>query len=509
MAPPPPGPPTGRRGGPNAPQRPGGTRQPPGQPPRTPAGPPPPPGTGRQPRPDPTGRGPEGTGRGPVPGRDAEPPAARGSGIGNRLNADQPSGARLAPRPPVPGPPPRQGPQNAPGAPPGRAGANRGPASPGGVAGAASAGASRARMGADAPPADENTRMQPPAENGSVRTPRPEAVRPEAPDREGTERPGPERREDIDPASLTTELEPINEEIQKRRDVDHTLARFSAVHDELAAEERQRRDKRRKLQRFLRFLPWFSDEDDDWDSLGAEPIGEAHDDETSDPEVAEQPRKRRDRRQQIELGGKIGAIAAAALVFLATGVSWGAIRLVDDRCNNTTFHELRRPGDAKALFRAIIDGTPLPGKAGSPRGPQQAGPTGGDSGPGDGNTKKIQVLNGGSTKARVATSTADALRRQGFEVVRVDNATEQVPHTLIRYGSSGQTVAKALAATVPGATMQQDDSMGGAVVLTLGPDFDGTVSPSTSPSSAGAPQSAPSVPRDVSTVNGADASCAS
>jgi hypothetical protein len=52
--------------------------------------------------------------------------------------------------------------------------------------------------------------------------------------------------------------------------------------------------------------------------------------------------------------------------------------------------------------------------------------------------------------------------------------------------------------------------MGGAVVLTLGPEFDGKVVTPTSPSSAsGQPQGQPSEPGNVSAVNGADASCTS
>src|SRR5439155_17375648 len=61
--------------------------------------------------------------------------------------------------------------------------------------------------------------------------------------------------DDMDPICLTTELEPISEETQKRRQVDHTLARFSKVHDELRAEEREKKAKRRKLR------PWSSDDE--------------------------------------------------------------------------------------------------------------------------------------------------------------------------------------------------------------------------------------------------------
>lgn len=66
----------------------------------------------------------------------------------------------------------------------------------------------------------------------------------------------PERREEIDPTCLTTEMEPISEAVEQKRTIDATLARFSAVHDEMAAEEAQRRSRR------VRLMPWLGKDDD-------------------------------------------------------------------------------------------------------------------------------------------------------------------------------------------------------------------------------------------------------
>lgn len=62
-------------------------------------------------------------------------------------------------------------------------------------------------------------------------------------------------RHDDDAMSLTTELEPVTESAMRGRRMDNTLARFAAVHEEIAEEERQRRSKK------SRYLPWVSESD--------------------------------------------------------------------------------------------------------------------------------------------------------------------------------------------------------------------------------------------------------
>jgi LCP family protein required for cell wall assembly len=119
----------------------------------------------------------------------------------------------------------------------------------------------------------------------------------EAPDvrRTRPRKPGePERREDIDPASLTAEMEPISEMVVQKRKVDATLARFSAVHDEMVAEEEERRTRRKRL------MPWLAKDDDLEEALSsksvatptmlARPVSRPEDDEDEEEGPAAYPK---------------------------------------------------------------------------------------------------------------------------------------------------------------------------------------------------------------------------
>jgi LCP family protein required for cell wall assembly len=133
--------------------------------------------------------------------------------------------------------------------------------------------------------------------------------------------PKPERREDIELAAMTTEMEPIGEDVQRRRKVDQTLARFSAVHDEMQAEESKRRTRQKK------YMPWIDTDDD----LPPEPppaaaeVEEPEDDPEFDMDPAEIERARAKRRM-IGLAIKVVAIAAAAIVLIVCGIAWGSVK---------------------------------------------------------------------------------------------------------------------------------------------------------------------------------------
>ncbi|MEU7479939.1 LCP family protein [Lentzea sp. NPDC042327] len=131
-----------------------------------------------------------------------------------------------------------------------------------------------------------------------------------------------ERREDIDPMSLTTEMEAIGEEVKKRREVDHTLARFSAVHDELLEQERQRKERRAKL------MPWLNDGDgeDEEATQFADPVVVGAEDGQKAGPAGRTPQQRKLMRT-----AKVGAIAAAAVVFASTGIGWGAMQWADSQ----------------------------------------------------------------------------------------------------------------------------------------------------------------------------------
>ncbi|ONI82405.1 hypothetical protein ALI22I_40630 [Saccharothrix sp. ALI-22-I] len=129
---------------------------------------------------------------------------------------------------------------------------------------------------------------------------------------------GPEPREAFDPASLTTEMEAISDDVKKRREVDHTLARFSAVHDELAEQERQRKERRQKL------MPWKADHDEDATEY-ASPVDVPDDDD--------KPRRRGRTAKHSKIVGtvKVIALTAAVLVFVSTGLGWGAMLYIDSK----------------------------------------------------------------------------------------------------------------------------------------------------------------------------------
>ncbi|MCX2948153.1 LCP family protein [Lentzea sp. NEAU-D7] len=132
-----------------------------------------------------------------------------------------------------------------------------------------------------------------------------------------------EKREEMDPLSLTTEMEAIGDDVKKRREVDHTLARFSAVHDELLEQERQRKERRAKL------MPWVKDgeEDDlvDEATQFAEPVV------PDEADGEQRPTGRTPQQRKLMRTARIGAIAAAAVVFASTGVGWAAMKWADSK----------------------------------------------------------------------------------------------------------------------------------------------------------------------------------
>lgn len=153
------------------------------------------------------------------------------------------------------------------------------------------------------------------------------AARPGPPSRYGAP-PTRDHNHDHDPLSLTNELEPVSEEVQRRRDLDNSIARFSAVHDEVVEEERRKRSKR------SRYLPWVSEVDELDDALTFTPTTTAVPvpDEPSDsgPEAEPRPRltrlraKKQRRSERSVFASKVVAAVVSALILLGCGVGWGA-----------------------------------------------------------------------------------------------------------------------------------------------------------------------------------------
>ncbi|MCR3721092.1 MULTISPECIES: LCP family protein [Prauserella salsuginis group] len=174
---------------------------------------------------------------------------------------------------------------------------------------------------------------------------------------------------------MTDQMEPVDEQTQYKRKIDNTLARFSAAHDELEAEESERRARkerlaariehtRTKLQAVVtskiggRGSAVSRDREsggeagagaDRAELDGADP--EQSDPEQSDPEQSDtghaeaghgdedtpsrtrlQEKKKR-KNDRARLASKTLAIVAAALVFLATGAAWGAKTWFDSKFN--------------------------------------------------------------------------------------------------------------------------------------------------------------------------------
>ncbi|HEY3259016.1 MAG TPA: LCP family protein, partial [Pseudonocardiaceae bacterium] len=169
--------------------------------------------------------------------------------------------------------------------------------------------------------------------------------------------------------------------------------------------------------------------------------------------------------------------------------------------------DLRRE-DATGLFRAIIDGSPLPGEAATGGAPTPGADTQPVAVPPE--QIKLQVING-TGEGGLATNVAKRLRSVGFEVVKMDNATQNVDRTVIRYAAAREQQALSVAAAVPRAALQVDPAMGGAIEVILGSDFDGVIEAVR----LGQPvparpvvQAPPGSPVRLDTQNAADTSCA-
>jgi LCP family protein required for cell wall assembly len=141
-----------------------------------------------------------------------------------------------------------------------------------------------------------------------------------------TSPPAPERREDIDASCLTTEMEAISEVVQQKRKVDATLARFSAVHDEMAEEERVRRGRRVKL------MPWLGKDEDMEEALSVPPLGSATEPESpvevaqrkAAPGVSRLQEKLRRRSSRTLRSSKIAVFGVAVVVLVGCYFGWRA-----------------------------------------------------------------------------------------------------------------------------------------------------------------------------------------
>jgi LCP family protein required for cell wall assembly len=121
---------------------------------------------------------------------------------------------------------------------------------------------------------------------------------------------------------MTDEMEPIDDSTKVRRKIDNTLARFSAAHDELAAEEAKRK---RRLEKFAARPAQLLEQTRTRLQRVVAPTktGQTEADEQAAPQTRLQEKKQR-RNQRSVLIGRITAAVLAALIFLGTGAAWGA-----------------------------------------------------------------------------------------------------------------------------------------------------------------------------------------
>jgi LCP family protein required for cell wall assembly len=208
----------------------------------------------------------------------------------------------------------------------------------------------------------------------------------------------------------------------------------------------------------------------------------------------------------ITLGGSLQNVGAGRVTFITVPTVGEA---------NSRGNEVLREKDTQNLFNAIINDTPLPGEQPDP-GPQaQAGNQPPESllQPKivDPKTVKVQVLNGGAKDGKARTVATD-LGKQGFQILRTGTSGDNVPKTEVRYGHAANE-AHTLASSLPGSVLKQDPSLGGAVILVLGPDFDNgkVVAPGsggTPSNGGGTPPPTSTVPKGLSTINAGDDACA-
>ena len=206
----------------------------------------------------------------------------------------------------------------------------------------------------------------------------------------------------------------------------------------------------------------------------------------------------------FSLGQSLQGLEAGRVTFLTVPT----VGIANDRGN-----EELRVEDNAALFRAIVNNQPLPGEKPAPRSDTeeqqralpQSSPLRARQQQADPKTLKVQVLNGGNTTDGMAGDTAANLAEHGYQIVLV-NSAPKVAHTIIYYGAGNEAAARTLASSIPGVHLKADPSMGRALVLVLGPEYDGeVVPPGTAPVAEPKPEK---LPADLKPINGDDVACA-
>ncbi len=128
---------------------------------------------------------------------------------------------------------------------------------------------------------------------------------------------------------MTDELEAIDEATINKRKIDHTLARFSAAHDELEAEEAKKRERRERLA--SRPAALIEQTRTALQRVVTHTEAEAAAEQA--PQTRLQEKKERKTKQSAK-AGRISVIVLTVLVFLSTGAAWGAQTWLDMKFNH-------------------------------------------------------------------------------------------------------------------------------------------------------------------------------
>lgn len=205
-------------------------------------------------------------------------------------------------------------------------------------------------------------------------------------------------------------------------------------------------------------------------------------------------------------GQNIGVDELLTLAQSVQGISSGKVTFVTVPTTgyaNDRGNEVLRPAANRQLFDAVINNTPLPGQKPAKKADPapQASPHPDKPDPHD---ITIQVLNAGNPTTGIAGRAATELHKRGFHVMPARNAEHSVPHTTIEYGPGMRDKAELVADAAPEAEMQELDTAKDAVLLLVGPDFDGLAPPPEEGSDSDAFPGRP-----LATVNAADTSCKS
>ncbi|MBN6035949.1 LCP family protein [Amycolatopsis sp. 195334CR] len=180
------------------------------------------------------------------------------------------------------------------------------------------------------PPAEAKTTVTPPVAN--PRPPQPQAQpQPQQPPRPKPVRP--ERPSPEDRLIMTDQMEPVDDATMYRRKIDNTLARFSAAHDEMAAEEAKRKERltrftaapvklieqtRTRLQRVVH-------PSENAAKPRPHPLGHLNAEEPEEepaPQTRLQEKKQRNQERTAK-AGRITAIVMACLMFVLSAAGWG------------------------------------------------------------------------------------------------------------------------------------------------------------------------------------------